>query len=186
MTDARTDRGLVAACREGDAGAFEALYRRHRDALHRMAFRLSRDDEAALDAVQEAFFYLLRKLNEPGFELGEGVRLTTLLYPVLRSRVVDAARVKTRYAGDAEDVLHRVAAADAGPTASERSEVRRVLDALPEAQREAIELHVLEGLTLAEVATATGAPLGTAKTRVHHALRKLREDPATRRHFGKS
>ena len=54
----------------------------------------------------------------------------------------------------------------------------------PEDQREAILLRFVDGLSIAEVAQATGVPEGTAKTRLHHAIRKLREDPVCRVFFG--
>jgi len=181
--ESRSDAQLVAAIQAGQTDLFDALYHRHRDALYRMAYRLARDEHLALDAVQEACVYLVRKLNDPGFELRPNVRLTTLLYPVLRSRVVDRARVMKRFAGDAETLLNRLAEQPTTDAPSDQDELCRVLDVLPAAQREAIELYVLEGCTLAEVAEATGAALGTVKSRIHHALRKLREDPATRAYF---
>jgi len=180
--DPRDDAALVAAVREGEPGAFDTLYHRHRDTLYRMAYRLARDEHRALDAVQEAFVYLIKKLNDRGFELNAGVRLTTLLYPVMRSRVIDRARVQQRFAGDAEATLDRLVA-DSVPPPTDHDDLRRVLDALPATQREAIELNVLEGYTQAQVAEATGVALGTVKSRLHHALRKLREDAATREFF---
>ncbi len=46
-TDARSDEDLVALCNQGDEGAFEALYRRHRDWVVRLAWRATRNDEDA-------------------------------------------------------------------------------------------------------------------------------------------
>ena len=54
---------------------------------------------------------------------------------------------------------------------------------LPEAQREVLMLRFVDGMPLGEIAAALGLPLGTVKTRIHHAVRKLREDPATQKFF---
>ena len=69
-TDRRSDEELVAVCNVGDAHeaarAFEALYRRHRDFVLRVARRFTRDRELALDALQETFTYLLNKFPPAG------------------------------------------------------------------------------------------------------------------------
>jgi len=44
-------------------------------------------------------------------------------------------------------------------------------------------LRFIDGLSLAEIAEATGIPLGTVKSRLHHAISKLRDDPRTREFF---
>ncbi|HEX5047019.1 MAG TPA: sigma factor, partial [Gammaproteobacteria bacterium] len=87
--DPRSDDELVAACNVGDADeatrAFEALYRRHRDFVLRVARRFTRDRELALDALQETFAYLLRKFPPAGSGLVLTARLQTLLYPVAKN-----------------------------------------------------------------------------------------------------
>jgi RNA polymerase sigma-70 factor, ECF subfamily len=64
-----------------------------------------------------------------------------------------------------------------------RTALARVLACLSDAHREAVMLRFVDGLSLAEIAEATGVPLGTVKSRLHHALRSLREDPAAKKYF---
>ena len=54
---------------------------------------------------------------------------------------------------------------------------------LPEAQREVLLMRFVDGLTLAEIAEALAIPLGTVKSRLHNALRALRDDPRVREYF---
>src|SRR5262245_43883505 len=102
-TDRRSDAELVAACNRGDAEeaarAFEALYRRHRDFVLRVARRFARDRELALDALQETFTYLLRKFPPAGSGLTLTARLQTLLYPVAKNSAISAYRKARRHGG---------------------------------------------------------------------------------------
>ena len=78
-SDPRSDAELIAAWRGGDDGAFETLYRRHRDWVVALALRFGGDRDEALDVLQETFAYLVRRVS--GLELQH--RLTTFLYPVV-------------------------------------------------------------------------------------------------------
>ena len=128
--DRRSDEELVAVCNVGDAyeaaRAFEALYRRHRDFVLRVARRFTRDRELALDALQETFTYLLNKFPPAGEGLTLSARLQTLLYPAAKNAAITAVRKARRAAG----------AGDA----------------------------------------ALDVPLGTVKSRLHLAMKELRED----------
>ncbi len=56
-----------------------------------------------------------------------------------------------------------------------RGDLARALSTLPEGQREVVLLRYFEGLEEAEIAKSVGIPRGTVKSRLHHALRKMRE-----------
>src|SRR5207253_4516862 len=77
----RTDQDLIAAINRGDPEAFEELYFRYRDWVTRLAFRFTRNEDLALDVLQELFIYFLKKF--PGFELR--CELKTFLYPAVRN-----------------------------------------------------------------------------------------------------
>ena len=173
--DPRSDTDLVAAANAGEAGAFEALYRRYHDRVARLAGRLVGDESDAADVAQEAFLYWLGKF--PGFELRASVM--TFLYPAVKHLAV-AAR-KRRATSD------EAAAGESAAPPVDRSadSLREVVGGLPEAQREALLLRVVDGFSLEEIATATGVPLGTVKSRLHHAVATLREDPKVRAYFGR-
>jgi len=62
-----SDQELIELVNEGDADAFEALYRRYRDWVYHLAWRFTGNQQDALDVLQETFTYLLGKF--PGFSL---------------------------------------------------------------------------------------------------------------------
>jgi RNA polymerase sigma-70 factor (ECF subfamily) len=173
--DNRSDAELVEAAAGGDLDAFEALYRRHRDWVVRLARRFTGSEHDALDVLQDTFAYLLRKL--PGLRLT--ARMTTFLYPVVKHLSVDAVRRRGRHTPG--EALPDVPASD--EPAAGREELAAVLSALPEAQREVVLMRYVDGMPLAEIAEALDVPLGTVKSRLHNALQTLRDDPRTRRYF---
>lgn len=174
-SDPRSDEELVDACNRGNAheaaAAFEALYRRHRDFVLRVARRFTRDRELALDALQETFTYLLRKFPPAGSGLVLTARLTTLLYPVAKNSAISARRKANRASGGAEpDEL------PADPP-NEGEPIDAALAALSAERREVLTLRFVDDLSLAEIAAALEIPLGTVKSRLHLAIKDLREDP---------
>jgi len=181
--DPRSDHALIDALNRGEAEAFESLYFRHRDYALRIATRFAGQRDLALDAVQDSFIYFYKKF--PGFVLT--AKLTTFLYPVIKHNALSAKDKARRAQGDTSDAaLSSIAdpAQRSGPAgADEPGDLVSVLAALPEAQREALQMRFVDGLSLEDIASALQIPLGTVKTRIHHAIRKLREDPVAKKYF---
>ena len=175
--DARSDGELVAAARRGDRGALDALYQRHSAWVLRAARRFAGDETDALDVHQEVFLYLVRRL--PTLTLT--VRLTTLLYPAIRSRGLRARERREREVTGGDHIERATdAPIEARPSGRQLADAVR---ALPEGQREAILLRFVDGLSVEATAEAMGVPEGTVKSRVHHGLAALREDPRARSYF---
>ena len=179
-TDA--DETLMLAYRDGDAGAFDRLYARHKGPVYRYLRRHAFD--AADELAQDVW---MRVINARG---GYDVRakFTTWLYAIAHNRLMDHFRATGRDAarftapaaddegGDVfEDQPHP------GPRPEQMLERReaaaRILDALgelPAPQREAFVLQQEGGLSVEEIAAATGVNRETAKSRLRYALAKLR------------
>lgn len=175
------DAELVAAINQGSHAAFETLYRRHRDWTVNLAFRFTGDEALALDVMQETFLYLLRKF--PGFELR--AQLRTFLYPAVRNLSIAARRKASRCqaASGEDDLLATLPAPEVAPSGS--GDLTAVLAGLTEEHREVLLLRFVDGLSLEEISVAMEIPIGTVKSRLHNALKLLRENPRTRELFGK-
>ncbi|HEY3517144.1 MAG TPA: sigma-70 family RNA polymerase sigma factor [Gammaproteobacteria bacterium] len=175
-TDRRSDEELVEVCNVGDAHeaarAFEALYRRHRDFVLRVARRFTRDRELALDALQETFAYLLNKFPPAGAGLTLTARLPTLLYPAAKNAAITAVRKARRAAGAGDAELDELPA----EVVPDEEPIDAALVALSPERREVLTLRFVDDLSLAEIAVALDVPLGTVKSRLHLALKELRED----------
>jgi RNA polymerase sigma-70 factor, ECF subfamily len=177
--DSASDLDLIAAVNAGDDAAFEILYHRHRDWVASLARKFTGCDSLANDVLQETFLYLLKKF--PGFVLTS--QLKTFLYPAVKNHSFNAIRKVTKFQSGTEgqNVLDRLVAPTSIPGAD--GDFDAVLADLSEDHREVLMLRFVDGLSLAEIAEATGVPLGTAKSRLHHALTRLREDPKIREYF---
>lgn len=177
LPDPRSDEALIDALNGGDVAAFDALYHRYRDWVVRLAHRTTGSSDLALDVLQETFTYLLGKF--PAFRLT--AKMTTFLYPVVKNLSIAARRKAGRFATDAEALDG--AAAKSAPEGATRAELAAAMASLSEERREVVLMRFVDGMTLEEIADALAIPLGTVKSRLHHALAALRDDPRARRFF---
>ena len=171
----RRDEELIGRMNKGDAEAFEVLYHRYRDWVHRLAWRFTGNQEDALDVVQETFAYLLKK--SPDLRLTAS--MTTFLYPVVKHLSLNTLR--RRSAGTDEEALTAIP----GPTVAgtPRTELAAALGTLSEEHREIVLMRFVDDMSLDEIAGALAIPSGTVKSRLHRALEALRNDPRTREYF---
>jgi RNA polymerase sigma-70 factor (ECF subfamily) len=165
--DSRDDRALLAAARAGDEAAMQALWLRHRDWACQVARRYTRQEDAARDVVQEVFRDFFRALET----LTPDTEPRAWLWPRLRNRGVDWHRREHRYVALPAD--HDVPAGADPDTADQR--LHDLIADLPDDQRAVVVLRFLDGLRIPEIAARLHIPEGTVKSRLHHALRQLRE-----------
>ena len=150
-----------------------ALYDRYSPVVYSVALRVLGDTGAAEDVQQDVFMQLWR--NPGAFDSSRG-NLGAWLAVIARNRAIDALR-KRRPQDDIEDVVLSVVpdlAADADRSRI-ATKVRDLLSAMPPAQRSALEMAYYEGLTHTEIASKTGEPLGTIKSRIRAGLIALRK-----------
>lgn len=167
------DEALMLAYREGDAGAFETLYKRHRGALYRFMLRSIRNRGTAEELFQEAW---IRVIEARG-RYAPSARFTTWLYTIAHNLLVDHWRRKGLTLVELDADSAGAAPHDPARQAEARESLARLmraLEALPPAQREAFLLHEEAGLTVAEIAAVTGAGEEAAKSRLRYAMAKLK------------
>lgn len=165
----------------GDAGAFERLYARHRGTVFRF---VSRSLPSRADA-EEVFQEVWMKAIEARHRYEPRAKFTTWLYAIAHNHLVDLWRKKglslvPLEGGDDELAFDPPADPSDEPfaQAATREAMTRFVaafEALPPAQREAFVLKEEAGLSIAEIAAATGANEEAVKSRVRYATAKLRE-----------
>jgi RNA polymerase sigma-70 factor, ECF subfamily len=171
------DAQLVEEIARGEPNALTTLYDRYRTMAYSLAFRVTGDTSLAEDVVQEAFLGLWRNAGRYS-SVRASVR--TWLLAIVHHRAIDALRRRRATSqlpdGDAVPPMSLVMP-DIWPEVAgrlDREQVRRALEAISQPQREAIALAYYGGLTQQEIATRTGTPLGTVKSRVRLGLLALR------------
>lgn len=172
------DAELVAALGHGSTEAFDELYQRYREWVYRLAWRFTRNEQDALDVLQETFAYLLQRA--PRLELW--ARLSTFLYPVVKNTAMTLRRRKGRL-GSLDTIPEPAQAPASGLDPGGLGDLATVLGVLAETHREVLLMRFVDDMSLEEIALALGIPLGTVKSRLHNALAKLREDERTREYF---
>jgi RNA polymerase sigma factor (sigma-70 family) len=168
------DAYLVASARTGDRRAMARLVALRGPRLLAHATRLLGEREGAHDVVQEAWVEILRNLK--------GLRDESLFLPwalrIVSRRVARkiGRRQRGRKLADAMQAEAEPAVAEAGPDEVDAARVRAAIATLPPVQAATVALFYLEDLTVTEVATALDVPVGTVKTRLMHARKRLRAE----------
>jgi RNA polymerase sigma-70 factor (ECF subfamily) len=165
---------LVRRMAGGDREAFAAFY----DAYSPLAFGLIRrvvgDPDEAADVLQEVFLELWRAA--PTYDPRRGTPEAWVTVRA-RSRGIDRVRsARRREEMLATPLTESAAAPTTGPVveAEDRETVHGALGALPENQREVLELAYFRGLSQSEISRRLGQPLGTVKTRMRLGMERLR------------
>lgn len=182
-----SDEALVAAfVAQGDRDCFETLVRRYRHEIYNYLRRYLADDDLAEDAFQLTFVRVYQKAEQ--FDTSR--RFRPWLYGVATNQAIDLQRRATRrsfqsldWSNDLAETRgtsqaaaipdHRQSETDALVDAEFRANMRTAVKLVGEPGRSALELIYLQGLSYRDAAEALEVPVGTVKSRVHSAIRKL-------------
>jgi RNA polymerase sigma-70 factor (ECF subfamily) len=165
------DGWLALRCQLGEEGAFGELVREFERPLRYFVTKLLGDEERALDVLQEVWLRALRGLRK----LDDHAALRPWLYRLAHGIAVDRLRresARDRIEG-APLPENGVAGPEPEPSIEDAVQLHQRLGALELKHREVLVLHFLESLSVAEVAEILGCPVGTVKSRLHHAKRAL-------------
>jgi RNA polymerase sigma factor (sigma-70 family) len=171
-----SDEALIALVARRDEAALAALYDRFGRIAYGLALRVVRDRSLAEDAVQEAFMTVWRTADR---FVAERAKASSWILTFVHRRAVDLVRREERRRAEPLEAAPE-GATSAGPDEEawlrfRRERVQQALRALPDQQREALELAYFGGFTQSELAERLGQPLGTIKSRMFAGLARLRE-----------
>lgn len=165
---AQSDAELVRQCKKGDHEAFRTLFERYAQRCFSVAYGVLHNEDAAKDAIQEAFIKVFKNIQS----FNESKSFYTWLYRIVVNISIDFKRKKFPSATDMSENDYASAEPDT-TTNSEKSElsdrVRRVLARIPEAYRVALTLRDIEGFSCEEIAQITGVNPATVRWRIHQA-----------------
>jgi RNA polymerase sigma-70 factor (ECF subfamily) len=171
------ERELIERCRAGDDTAFAELVDRYKDLVYGLIYRMVRDRGLADDLAQDVFLKVHRGL--PYFR-GEA-RLSTWIF-----RIVQNVCVQARSRRRPDVPLDEGIAGDRPPrqfgsedrafeSLEDRDRLDKALARLPPNYRMLVVAHYLKGVQYEALAEALELPLGTVKTHLYRAKRRLRE-----------
>ena len=179
------DAALMAAFASGDAGGFETLYGRHKGGVYRYFLRSLHQTGLAEELAQDVWTSVIRTHAQ----WQPDAKFSTWLYRLAHNRLIDHYRRANLVAfsalenddadsADGPGVQYASAAPEPDEAVAQRRAALRavaLVEALPPSQREALLLQLEGGLTLEEIAAATGQGFETVKSRLRYALTKVRD-----------
>jgi len=183
-----SDESLMLRFAAGDIAAFDALYARHELGVWRYVFRSVRVQAVADDLLQDVWFAVAR--SAPTYTVS--ARFKTWLFTMAHNRLIDYFRTARHHVsidgddGDSEGGespgLADTLAADSGfgplrrlESSEQAAALIAAVERLPREQREAFLLQAEAGLSVDEIAAATGVSFETAKSRLRYARNSLRQ-----------
>jgi RNA polymerase sigma-70 factor (ECF subfamily) len=174
IAESERDDVLLRQAARGDEEAFTLLYRRHQAALYRFALRMTGNNWAAEEIVQDVFMTLMRQPKK--YDASRGT-IGAFLYGITRNRVMKhlerlprevALEEKNEDGTGSGIVLQDNATPATWAEKRERVEqIRAAVLELPAEFREAVVLCELEEMSYEEAATMAGCPIGTIRSRLH-------------------
>ena len=177
---APTDLELMSAIQREDPEALALLYDRYSGILKALILRVIHNEAEADDLLQEIFMEIWN--HAKNFSPQKGKPLGWMV-TLARRRAIDGLRKKQAYARAGErlqieteqqpDAWVHNATEEEIANSDTRILVRRVINILPPAQQQAINLAFFRGMSQREIAAQTNTPLGTVKTRLELGLKKI-------------
>ena len=166
----------VPQARAGEPAAWDALFHRYQLPLYVYVFELVHDEQASLDLVQDTFIAAIRHIGG----LRGDAKFGSWLFGIAHQKCAQRWRKQNR-----EEILREENAEspdefenrpdDLLIRQEQEAEFMNLLNQLPLPQRAVLLLHFIEDFSLEEIARITNRPLGTVKSRLHHAKRALRK-----------
>lgn len=180
--DKYTDEQLVAAYASGDNEAFDALLLRHKNRLFTYIVQMVRDRDLADDIFQETFVKAITTIRQGRYS--DFGKFSAWITRIARNLAIDSFRAEKSEATVSTDdtnfdVLNRrelseETVEDAMIDLQIEHDVRRLVDELPEPQREVLMMRFYKNLSFKEIAEITGVSINTALGRMRYAIFNMR------------
>lgn len=167
------DRRLVELVLEGDNTAFEYLFNRYREAIHRLFVQRLGGASDADDLLQETFIKVFINIHRYSTQYTFG----QWVYTIARNTLIDFVR---RRQDDLSIDSYFSAPASSAPTPEEsvinlqqRTQIEHYLDRLTPRYRTLIVMRFFDAYSYEEIAEKLGIPMGTVKTQIHRAREQM-------------
>lgn len=177
-----TDEQLVAAYANGDNKAFDTLLKRHQNRVFSYIYYIIKDKDIADDIFQETFVKAITTIRQNRYT--ENGKFSAWITRIAHNLVIDYFR-QNKSEGNVStdneeiDILNRQELCDDSIEdvligRQVRADIRRLIHALPDAQRKVLMMRYYRDMSFKEIAEATGVSINTALGRMRYALLNMR------------
>lgn len=177
-----TDEMLVKAYADGDNQAFDTLLRRHQNRVFNYILNIIKNKDVADDIFQETFVKAIMTIKQGRYT--DTGKFSAWLTRIAHNLIIDYFRQEkseNTISVDQEetDVLNRRDLSEENVedmlvTGQINTDVRRIMESLPDAQREVLEMRFYRDMSFKEIAETTGVSINTALGRMRYAVLNMR------------
>ena len=178
----KTDEMLVKAYANGDNQAFDTLLRRHQNRVFNYILNIIKNKDVADDIFQETFVKAIMTIKQGRYT--DTGKFSAWLTRIAHNLIIDYFRQEksentVSVDQDETDVLNRRDLSEENVedllvTVQINTDVRRIMDSLPDAQREVLEMRFYRDMSFKEIAETTGVSINTALGRMRYAVLNMR------------
>lgn len=176
------DDQLVAAYAKGNNEAFDALLNRHKDRVFSYILHIVKDRDQAEDIFQETFVKAIMTIKQGRYT--DSGKFSAWISRIAHNLIIDFYRQEkaentVSTDSDDTDMLNRRDLAEENiedrlVTEQIHEDVKRIIDALPESQREVLMMRYYRDMSFKEIAEATNVSINTALGRMRYAILNMR------------
>ena len=168
------DEKLVAAYANGNNEAFDTLLRRHENRVFNYIFNIVKNKDVADDIFQETFVKAISTIKQGRYT--DSGKFSAWITRIAHNLIIDffrQAKSENTISTDQEDadVLNR---RDLSEENEIHTDVKRIMESLPESQREVLDMRFYRNMSFKEIAEATGVSINTALGRMRYAILNMR------------
>ncbi len=177
-----TDEQLVSAYANGNNDAFDTLLRRHENRVFNYIFNIVKNKDVADDIFQETFVKAISTIKQGRYT--DSVKFSAWITRIAHNLIIDffrQAKSENTISADQEDadVLNRRDLSEENiedllVTTQIHTDVKRIMDSLPDSQREVLEMRFYRNMSFKEIAEATDVSINTALGRMRYAILNMR------------
>jgi RNA polymerase sigma-70 factor (ECF subfamily) len=166
----------VLQAKAGEPEAWDILFRRYQLPLYVYVFELVHDEQTSLDLVQETFIAAVRHIGS----LRDDAKFGSWLFGIAHQKCLQRWRKQNREEILLDEIPDAPDESENSPDdllirQEQEAEFMELMNQLPPPQRSALLLHFVEDFSLEEIASITGAAVGTVKSRLYYAKKSLRK-----------
>ena len=178
----KSDDQLITLYVDGNNEAFDSLLERHKDRIYMYIYHAVRNEEQADDIFQDTFVKAIMTIKQGRYV--ENGHFPAWITRIAHNLIIDyfrQTRAENHQSTDDEDAnilnrkeLSETTIEDSLITSQIHDDVRRLVDALPDSQREVLIMRYYRNMSFKEIADTTGVSINTALGRMRYAILNMR------------
>jgi RNA polymerase sigma-70 factor (ECF subfamily) len=181
MNDDFPEKETIRQAQEGDAGAFEKLYRKYNRRVYGLCLRMTKNQTDAEDLTQEAFLQVFRKIHtfrgdSAFFTWFHRLTVNVVLMSLRKRKFMEvSSQCQCEHEGESDIRIPEAGASD--PALSglfDRENLNRALSHMPKGYKRVLVLHDVFGYAHDEIAVALECSVGNSKSQLHKARERMR------------